>query len=169
MPLAAGPSEFRSGPENDPFATAVGKFMLNCGSLEWVTIAWVDALTAEPVLLDRAVQMQMARRLDLLESLIVARQLDPKVGSLLRDLISEARSLNELRNRVAHGPLALGWEGTERTGPPDYLGIPDFRSLKSHKAANQSIVSLEGLERAVSEAAHCVSRLQALRLTFQGR
>ena len=141
--------------------------MLNCGNLEWMSIAWVDALTTEPVLLDRALQMQMGRRLELLENLIEARQIDDEIGSALRDLLSKARNLNELRNRVAHGPLALGWTSNERTGAPDYLGIPDFRSLRSQKPAGSTIVTLDGLSRAISDAAECIRGLQALILKFQ--
>ena len=163
MPFASAPSDFHFGSSQDPFAIAVGKFIINCGSLEWVVVGWIRALTDEPILFDLAIQMPMSRRLELLESLLDAREIAQEDSERVRETLQDARKLLEFRNRVAHGPLALGWRGSAKSGPPDAIGIPNFRTLRSRKPAPEDVVTLEGLEQLVTNAAEIVESLHRLR------
>jgi hypothetical protein len=169
LPFASAPSDFHFGPSQDPFAIVVGKFILNCGSLEWVVIGWIRALTDEPILSDLAIQMPMSRRLELLESLLDARGVAQKDSERAHQTLQDARKLLEFRNRVAHGPLALGWRGAAKSGPPDAIGIPNFRTLRSRKAAPDDVVDLEGLEQLVANAVEVVESLHRLRQELDQR
>jgi hypothetical protein len=169
LPFTSSPSEFHFRPSQDPFAVAVGKFIINCGSLEWVVIGWIRALTDEPILFDLAIQMPMTRRLELLEYLLEARGVAQEDSERACQILQDARKLLEFRNRVAHGPLALGWRESTKSGPPDAIGIPNFRSLRSRNAAPQDVVTLEGLEQLVINAAAVVESLHQLRQELDQR
>ena len=105
-----------------PYATAVGKFLMNFGSVELMSHAWIDSLSTDPLLAKLAMEMQFAKRIALIR-LLVNRSSAPE--STKQAALAEwgkAEKLSHLRNEIAHATLALGWNNADESGPPDFLG-----------------------------------------------
>jgi hypothetical protein len=97
-------------------------------------------------------------------ALVERRQLPADLLASVRDAIGRAKKIAKIRNLVAHGPLALGWQkGKKEQGPPDVIAIANLHSLRHHGAGKDEIVRREGLERAFGDAGRLVKELHALR------
>src|SRR5690348_1525487 len=163
MPIESTPKRFLVNlPEGEPFLRAAGRLIINCGSLEWTVYGWIATLSNDAALLDVAVDLTLSRRIDLAKRLAERRQISEDQHSRLADAWRRASDVIELRNLVAHGPLAPGWVSGKEDGPPDFIGIPSLRALKNGGAGKVKAVQIEGLERGANDAASIVVTLRSL-------
>jgi hypothetical protein len=163
MPIDATPKRFLINlPHGEPFVRAVGRLIINCGSLEWTIYGWIAGLAEDPALLEVSVDLTLGRRIDLAQRLAERRDTTEEQRQKAADAWRKARDVVELRNLVAHGPLAPGWRAGNEQGPPDFIGIPSLRALKTGGAGAVKAVVIEGLERGADEAASVVVTLREL-------
>jgi len=87
----------------ESFAESIGKFMHNCGAIEFVVNGAITELATDTTLLDSVLRGPLNRRIDLLAALLRERtQLNPNtIDELRRDL----HRIREVRNKVAHNPI----------------------------------------------------------------
>jgi len=149
-------------PDGVPFAVLVGKLLVNCGGIELLSLLWIRELADSQVIFDLAVEFPLARRIDLVLDLAERRELPSNLWARTRRAWQEARSIAEVRNVVAHSPLAFGWHGPERPGQPDFLGIPVLRDLKRNTTGKIRIGKIEGLAKAVDGSVTVASDLSNL-------
>ena len=117
----------------DPWIHAIGKFMINFGSIELLSFIWVDRLSKDLILHDIALDMQLSKRIDLIRKLVERSSLSKNLNKQVREVWAEAESLAKLRNDIAHSPIVFGWHGPEEDRPPDFIGSFNAKKLKSKK------------------------------------
>ena len=54
----------------EPWVSAIGKLMVNFGAIELATYAWIDRLAKDRLLHDLAIDMPLAKRLEILDELV---------------------------------------------------------------------------------------------------
>jgi hypothetical protein len=165
MPITRAPEGFLVDPTNDDeIPSIVGRLVINCGALEWETLGWVHDLATDPLLYDVAVHLKMAFRIDLVLALVERRQLAADLLVPVEAAWGRARRIAKIRNLVAHGPLAVGWQKHKPdTGPPDVIAVANLHALRHRSASKEEIVRRAGLERAVADAGRLVEELHKLR------
>ena len=139
--------------DGDELIMLVGKLIVNCGAVELLTFIWIRELTTDGALFDVAMDMPLGRRIDLIMDLLKERGADPKLLAKSKKAWGEVRKLAEVRNIVAHGPLAFGWNGPERPGSvPDFIGTPILKDMKRNKTGQLRIARVEGLAKVVDRS-----------------
>jgi len=144
----------------DPWITAIGKFMVNFGGIEWVTFLWIDRLTDDRVLKDLTLEMPLARRIEVIRRLLGSRELTKKLLNEARSVWGKAEKLAHFRNDIAHSPIIFGWHGPEENRPPDFIGSLNFR--KANKPEATPLVEFKALNRAIDDAAAIAQKLHDL-------
>ena len=89
----------------ESFAESIGKFMHNCGAIEFVVNGIITELATDTTLLDSVLRGPLSRRIDLLAVLLRERtRAKPNtIDALRRDL----HRIREDRNKVAHNPIIV--------------------------------------------------------------
>jgi hypothetical protein len=149
-------------PRAKGLALAIGGFLANFGSLELMSRAWLSALTADDVLRDAVAALRLGQRLQVIEKLITAGRVPAAFSPEANDVWSKVRKLSELRNQLAHNPVALVWEGPDQSGDPDYIGVADDRKSVKRPDGVPSLITEEELKRAQDEAVTLVRKLDDL-------
>ena len=131
-------------------APDIGKFILNFGSIEWLTYIWITELALDDLLLEVASDMPLGKRLDLLAMMIERSRMPKRWKNLSSGMWGRVRKLSEDRNVLAHSPLLLAWKGPA-VGPPELVGVPNLRHLKKKHGLKVPISPLHKLPEGVNE------------------
>lgn len=97
-----------SGAENKDWAQAIGGVFLNFGLLEFISYRFVEILSNDVMLRDVAIEMQFARRIQLIKKLIERSTWTNEEKLEALQLWGEAAKASEIRNTVAHNPFSSG-------------------------------------------------------------
>ena len=94
--------------EERTWSNAIGGVFLNFGGIEFASYRWIEALSNDQILRDVAIDMNLARRIDLIKKLIQRSswQDDKKKGAI--DLWKEVSGHSKIRNTIAHNPMSFG-------------------------------------------------------------
>jgi hypothetical protein len=125
-----------AAPEKHPtpgeFASLIGAFLMNFGSVELALFQWIKALARDEIVWDIALEMTLNKRLGLVCDLIKrsTRQPDWKQKSLA--IWKEIEKFSEIRNVIAHNPIL-----TDKKS-----GAMGFLNLKKLKGSHGRIPAL---------------------------
>jgi hypothetical protein len=86
--------------------TAIGRFILSFGSIEWFTYHMLSELPTERIF-ESVMFLGFKQRLNLVIQLVQEKNLDDEITSRVIDLLNEAKELADTRNLIAHNPLLL--------------------------------------------------------------
>lgn len=146
-------------PATKGFATCVGKFLLNCGALEFATLAWFDLLSNSLPDRDNHRSQLFRPRIRAVKELVNALAIpDPLRVACLKSWENCDRIAGD-RNLFAHNPLLVGWPGEDTGGPPSVLQVLDLRTLGKGTLRVLTGPQLEGL---VNEASTLARELEWL-------
>jgi len=149
--------------DGEQLAHLVGKLIVNCGGVELLTFLWIRELATDIVLFDLAIDLPLNRRIELILALAEERKIEGNLLQRVRTSWKEVAQLAQVRNIVAHGPIAFGWNGPELPGhPPDFLGTPVLREMKRNKTGKVRIAKIDGLEVVVNRSAEIAAGLSQL-------
>ena len=140
----------------------VGQYMLNFAAIELLSYQHLLLLEPSRPDFDKNLDRLLAHRVDRLVTLINRhKNLNEAVKDEIKSLWSEAKQLAVWRNRIAHNPMLPTWKpgSDSEKDPPDLLGIPDMRQLKSSNVSDS--ISLEGMVKLVDASADLGQRLHA--------
>jgi hypothetical protein len=151
----------------DPWVTAIGKFMVNFGGVEWTTFLWIDRLSDDVVLKELTIEMPLSRRIDVVKKLLERRDLPKKFLQDSKSAWGRAEKLAKLRNDLAHNPVVFGWHGSEEQRAPDFIGSLNFRKAKAGVPRATPILELAALNRGVDEAAAVAQKLHTILESLQ--
>jgi hypothetical protein len=155
-----GLSGFKLNDEStQPWLIAIGKLMLNFGSVELLTYAWIDRLGGDA---DAMKGARFSNRIQVIRNLASSVACAEETRRVVLESWATAGEMAKFRNTIAHSPLVFGWRGRRENGPPDFIGIPDFKSRPSEVASVKTLVELPGIEAAVDDAAHLAQDLEKL-------
>ena len=94
-------------PEMNRWAQSIGGLILNFGCLEFQTLRWIHVLGGE----ERAIKARrdgFSRRIDLALALMKKSSFPLDLKLRAQELWTEVKRLSQLRNQLAHNPLAQG-------------------------------------------------------------
>jgi hypothetical protein len=140
----------------EPWLVPLGKFILNFGAIELMSLVWTAELGRDDVLLDLANDMPLSKRLVLISTLVRRSSLAPTLEEEVLEKWNAVERLSKVRNALAHGPIMYGWHDEKEVGPPDYIGCVSIRKLKSKNGVPEGLVEFQTLFDAVDESAHLV-------------
>lgn len=155
--------------EGIPFVQPLGKLMINFGGIEFYSYIWITELSRDEILLDMAVDLNFARRVDLIMELLDRERMPRRWKSTSADLWRSAKRLSEVRNKIAHSPIAFAGTQPPFDGPPDVVGIPNLRYLKRKHGRALPITPLTDVLQAVDEVANVGLKLQECLEQFRAR
>jgi hypothetical protein len=159
MPFAG----FELNPKHtEPWVAAIGKFMVNFGGVESATLLWIDHLSDDLILKELAIEMPLARRIELIRKLLERRNLPKKLLNESKSAWGKAEKLSRIRNEIAHNPVIFGWHGEEAQRPPDFIGSLNFRRLKPGAPRVSPLLEFTALNRSVDEVAHLAGKLHSI-------
>jgi hypothetical protein len=141
----------------------VGQYMLNFAAIELFSYQHLLLLEPSRADFDKNLDRLLSHRIDRLTTLVTcSKRLDEVVKADINSLWSEARELSIWRNRIAHNPVLPTWKpgSDSEKDPPDLLGIPDMKQLKSSEVSDS--ISLEGMVKLVDASAELGQRLHAI-------
>lgn len=136
--------------------------ILNFGILEVLSYTWIRVLAKDEIIFDLALDMQFARRVDLITQLIDKQDLPAELVKAAKAIWSETKPIAELRNTVAHNPLVFGWHGPERPEAPDFIGLPNLKSIKGKMPRITPLTTLAKLNATVDKVSSLAPRIEKL-------
>jgi hypothetical protein len=146
----------------------VGQYMLNFAAIELFSYQHLLLLEPSRAEFDKNLDRLLSHRIDRLITLAArSKNLDERVKADVKSLWSEARELAVWRNRIAHNPMLPTWKpGSDADkDPPDLLGIPDMKQLKSSEVSDS--ISIEGMAKLVDASANLGQRLHAITVNLE--
>lgn len=151
----------------------VGQYMLNFGAIELLSFQHLNFLEANRADFNKNLDRLLAARIDRILVLINQSQ---KISDLdkveIISLWQDAKELAQWRNRIAHNPVLPTWKpgSDSEHSPPDLLGIPDMRQLKSSNVSDA--ISPQGMKQLIDASAKLGQRIhdvaKTLKLTGRG-
>jgi len=153
----------RDKPFFRPWATAIGKLVLNFGSLEYETLEWLVQMLEAPERVSKFAGLTFVQRTDVVKRLIGDRAFAGtwKAASLQR--WEEGKQIATIRNRLVHNPLVFGWSGNAEEGAPDYMDVPNVREALELAEPRPAPITLVSIGKATDRAASLVEELARLR------
>jgi hypothetical protein len=145
-----------------PWVTAIGKFMINFGGVEFVSFLWIERLTDNELLREIATDATLSKRIQLIKKLVEQRELPKSVLNQVRSAWVAAETLSQLRNDIAHSPIIFGWHGPDEDRSPDFVGSLRLKKLKGKQSPVKPLVELKELDRGIDEAARIAQKLHEL-------
>jgi hypothetical protein len=148
----------------------IGQFILNFGAIEWLSYQYLNALEDARAEFDKNLDRLLFARIDRVLELVGA---SPKFSDAdkaeVRSLWGEAKELARWRNRIAHNPVLPTWKpgSDSHRDPPDLIGIPDMKQLKSGGGISDSL-SIEAMSKLVGESFDLAHRLHAAVRKLEG-
>jgi hypothetical protein len=138
------------------FKTEVGGLVINAGGIELLVDLMI--MTLDP---GRAIETlrgkKYSARAKILKDLAIAHDLADSLSSSLLDAVDRAGEVMQVRNIIAHGPVAFVFE-KGREGPTG-VGV---LNLKGTRGSTTQSISVEGLRLAVDESQRIASTLDGL-------
>jgi hypothetical protein len=144
----------------EPWINAIGRLILNFGAVEALSFGWIGALSKDMVVHDLAIDMPLSKRLELIYQLIDRAELPNKFK---REMISSWREIQkfiELRNTIAHNPLLFSWRGSDKSGPPDFIGIPNLKLARRRRNSYALHIELTKLNESIDRMAVIIQMLE---------
>jgi hypothetical protein len=142
----------------------IGQYMLNFGAIEYISYQYLNSLEVSRTDFNKNLDRLLSQRIDRILSLLAAvARLSPSEKSEINDLWMHAKELSQWRNRIAHNPVLPTWyPGSDSDrDPPDLIGIPDMKQLKTSDASNSLSMplldKLIGASHDVAAALHTLS------------
>jgi hypothetical protein len=142
----------------DDWPELIGKLILNFAAIELATIRWIIHLTKDGSQIAALAKVRFRDRMSRVTAVLAAPGLDPTFVAAATETWREAQDLADTRNRVAHNPIVFGWYGPVQ-GPPDFLGLPDFKAPIQADQASEVLIDRVGLIAAADQAAQIAMRL----------
>ena len=137
----------------------MGKFILNFGGLELISLMWIEELGRDDLLLDLGADMPLSKRLDLVRVLVKRSRLEKDLEREVLDTWAAVERLAKIRNDLAHGPIIFGWHEREHSGSPDFVGSLNVRKLRAKDTTATPLVEFQALYDGVDETARLASVL----------
>lgn len=138
----------------------VGQYMLNFGAIELLSYQHLIVLEPTRERFNENLDCLLGERIKrILELLDASTKLDTTTKTDIKLLWIEAKELSVWRNRIAHNPVLPTWKpgsDSEHT-PPDLLGVPDMRQLKSSNVTDS--ISLESMNKLIDVSVNLGLRL----------
>lgn len=151
-------------PATMDLAFNVGKVILNFGQIEMLLIELAEIVSRDPESYQKALSLQFRDRVALVRNLTEASHLPQELRQQLLTELTRVEELAKLRNDLAHNPCILVWkDGSDRSGPPDAIGIPLMRTLRGKVTREVQTVSIDAVKRAVDEINEGAVRLSKVR------
>lgn len=145
-------------PEGEALCSAIGKLVVNCGSIELGVDLLLVALSPNPVNIPdvREKSLFSARAERLRRYASASAALDPRTRFALLETLDGLAALMNMRNDIAHGPLALHF----RDGVPVAIGV---LQLRERTAPDMHYLELAAIGNLVNLAHRGATLLEELR------
>jgi len=144
----------------DPWACAIGKFVLNFGLLELESHLWLLHMPNNPLAFP---DLWFSKRISEIQGLVDQRAFTEEWKVSATESWQKALHLAEFRNQVCHSPLMFGWASPVEQGEPDWIGAVDVRLLGQGRKRAESQLSLAGIAQRTGVVASLVKKLSGLR------
>ena len=138
----------------------VGAYMLNFGAIELISFQFLNELELTREDFNRNLEHLLAARIKRILKLVDASTtISEPDRTQIRSLWDEARQLSQWRNKIAHNPVLPAWNpGSDpANSPPDLLGVPDVRQLRSGNVTDT--ISLDGMNKLIDASSDLAQRL----------
>jgi len=125
----------------------VGQYMLNFGAIELLSFQYLNFLEANRVDFNKNLDQLLGTRINRIVDLInQSQQISAPDKDEIISVWQDAKKLAKWRNRIAHNPVLPTWKpgSDSEHSPPDLLGIPDMRQLKSSNVSDA--ISPQGMK-----------------------
>ncbi len=136
----------------------IGRLIANFGVLELQSYWWITALTGDPDRSRKALKSKLPFKTRVSE---IEKLLDRNEWSEIRatsgPLWSRAKQLADIRNGIAHSPLAYFVEDGATVA--QWVGIPDVGRLRNAQPTGEPLITLDGLREAVVEVSELAQAL----------
>lgn len=146
----------KAPPEGEKFASCLGKFILNCGVLEFHTYCWMIGLSPNSEIPPGASELSWADRVCWIRRNIKSRKITPSIRSEVIKELNTVQKMYELRNIVAHGPMIWGNQADGTL----FAVVPNVK--KSLAGKPSKIVGFSDIEAAISESEDIYRRMEDL-------
>lgn len=149
-----------------PWATRIGKFILNFAGLEFESNLWLIQMSEQPEKIPEFTKLEFAKRVKIIIKYIKSLGFSErwKLESLTK--WQNALELAILRNRIAHNPLLFFWNNEIEEGEPDCIGIADMKSGKRARNADGPLLSKADIDNAINQVKGLVVNLEYLRVNW---
>jgi len=148
-------------PAADDFAFHSGKLLQNFGVVELDSCRWVAVLSNSDIAGEISAEVTLSKRIEIILKLLerAPGRLAPEDDAKARTHWKVLRDKGcDLRNTVAHGALALAFDGADTGAPPSVSGILKRKKWGTH----DELMSVEELKDAVTKTAAIVEQLRSL-------
>lgn len=146
-----------------PWATRIGKLIINFADLEFESYLWLIQMSEKPERIQEFTKLKYASRVKKItkfaEDLAFSEQW--RVAALAG--WSDSLELAKLRNRIAHNPLLFTWTNEDEKGEPDFIGVVDIKSGKQPRGTEGPLLSKADIAKAINQIGSLVSHLASLR------
>ena len=109
------------------WSTAIGRFVLGFGHIEFCSQRWIQHFATDPLIKDLAIEATFSNRLKLIKKFIQRAKLPPDISKQALKLWKETEKLSETRNTIAHNSLVSGVD--KKTGKRAW-GIGNIKCMK---------------------------------------
>ncbi len=143
----------KNHPDTFPFIEAVGKLILNMGSIEFQSYEWISILQEDPMVLVLARRAKLRDRIEMLKKMIGrAEFLVESEKAEYTELWVSVVKHAEVRNIVAHNGIAMGFPNDDTGQSPHVIGVMNFKPRdKSREAELVSVEEINGSVNATHE------------------
>jgi len=140
-----------------PWLAPLGKLVANFGVLELFSYQWIAKLGGQPALAAVAKDL-FAKRVGTLKDLLHTAKLPHPIKVTATKLWDEALQIGKERNAILHNPIVFGYSTAGESGPPDFIGVPDF---KTNTAAPKilAVASLADINALINRIYECGTKL----------
>lgn len=145
----------------EPWLIAIGRYMLNFGSVEMISYKYLNTLEKTEEEFLKNTEKSFFQRIKRIENLISETNLVEKEEILFH--WDKAKEISKWRNRIAHNPVLPVWKpgSDSENSPPDLIGISDMKQINKESKVTDSI-SLEGLNKLNDVTVKMAERLYEL-------
>ena len=142
-----------NSPVVTPWSEAIGKLIINFGAIEALSYFWIKELSKDELLSEISFDTPLGRRIDIICKLVQRLELDKKTKNKIKSQWKRIKKISELRNEIAHNPLVFGWNNPEENGPPDFIGHPNLKKIKSKRKPIIPLSNLKDINHSINELA----------------
>lgn len=139
--------------------TAIGKFILVFGHIEFCSQRWIQYFARDPLIKDLAIDATFSKRLTLIKKLISRAELPPDISKRAIELWGETEKFSETRNTIAHNSLVTGIE--KGTGKRIW-GIGNIRHMKGSGPFSIPLIQLSTIKQMTNRLLEILVALENL-------
>ncbi len=131
------------------YSYSIGGVFINFGALEMMSFRWVDTLGRDPVVMrDLAIDMNLARRIELIVALITRSDWPDDLKQKSISLWREVSDQSKIRNTIAHNPFVTAKNREGLT----VSGIANAKKMKGEGPYEYELLSAEDISKAALRA-----------------